>query len=148
MVEKLDLREGQKVLEIGGGRGYHAAVISELVGEDGEVYSMEIVESLGENAEEALKRSGYEDVEVIIGDGSSGYEEAAPYHRISVACGVPDIPTPFLSQLKIGGKILIPVGNTFYQDLIRGTKVEKNKIKRENLGGVLFVPLRGEYGFS
>lgn len=148
MVEKLDLEKGQKVLEIGGGRGYHAAVIAELVGEKGKVFSIEIMENLAERAREALKEAGYEGVEIIEGDGSFGYKKNAPYDRISVACGSPEIPQPLLSQLKLDGMILIPVGNNFYQTLICAEKVEKGKIRKEDLGGVRFVPLRGEYGFS
>ncbi len=147
MVEKLDIEDGQKVLEIGGGRGYHAAVIAELVKEKGKVYSVEYIESLARSAQKNLKRCGYDNVRIIHGDGSSGYREKSPYHRISVACGAPNIPDPMIEQLSRRGKILIPVGNKFFQELIRGTKVDENKIKKENLGGVRFVPLKGRYGF-
>jgi len=147
MVEKLDLKEGQKVLEIGGGMGYHAAVIAEIIGEDGRVYSIEYVSSLAKSAQKRLKKVGYNNVKIIRGDGSSGYEKGGPYHRISVACGAPSIPSPLLEQLATGGKILIPVGNKFFQTLKKATKKKENEIKKEDLGGVRFVPLKGKYGF-
>ncbi|MFW5898823.1 MAG: protein-L-isoaspartate O-methyltransferase [Candidatus Saliniplasma sp.] len=147
MVENLDLKKGQKVLEVGGGRGYHAAVIAEIVGKEGKVITMELLKSLADEAENVLKAAGYEHVDVVAGDGSSGYQKEAPYDRISVACGAPDIPPPLLDQLKVGGKMLIPVGGSFYQNLILAVKTDKNKIKKKDLGGVLFVPLKGEYGY-
>lgn len=147
MVEKLDLKEGHKVLEVGGGRGYHAAVIAEVVGEEGKVITVELLESLASDAEKVLKRAGYDNVQVVTGDGSKGFEENAPYDRISVACGAPEIPPPLIKQLKVGGKILIPVGGSFYQNLILAVKTDKKRIKKKDLGGVLFVPLKGEYGY-
>ena len=146
MIEALDLEEGQKVLEVGGGRGYHAAVISEIIGDKGEVYTVELLESLGNSAKKALSEAGYDNVHVVIGDGSKGYKKESPFDRISVACGAPSIPSPMIKQLKEGGKILIPVGGSMYQELIKATKVKKGKIKKEELGGVVFVPLKGEYG--
>lgn len=147
MVENLGLKEGHKVLEVGGGRGYHAAVIAEIVGEGGKVITVELLKSLADDAERALGKAGYDNVDVIRGDGSTGYQPEAPYDRISVACGAPDIPTPLVNQLKVGGKILIPVGGSFYQNLILAVKTDKEKIKKKDLGGVLFVPLKGEYGY-
>ncbi len=147
MVEKLDIGEGQKVLEVGAGRGYHAAVIGELVGEKGIVYSVEFIETLARSAQKSLTECGYQNVRVIHGDGSSGHQKKAPYDRISVACGASKIPAPMIKQLKVGGKILIPIGSQFFQKLVRATKMDEYDIKKENLGGVRFVPLRGEYGF-
>jgi len=147
MVENLDIEEGQKVLEVGGGMGYHAAVIAEIVGEEGEVYSIEYVASLAKTAQRKVESVGYHNVKIIQGDGSSGYGKGAPYDRISVACGAPSIPSPLIDQLILDGKILIPIGSEFFQELIKATKKKKNKIEKENLGGVRFVPLKGEYGF-
>ncbi len=147
MVEKLDIEKGQKILEVGGGRGYHAAVIAELVGEEGKVYTIEYIETLAKSAQKRLKRCGYKNVRVIQGDGSKGYPERAPYSRISVACGAPNIPNPMIKQLKIDGKILIPIGNKYFQELVRATRTSEHEIKKENLGGVRFVPLKGKYGF-
>ncbi len=147
MVENLDIKEGQKVLEIGGGMGYHAAVIAEMIGEEGRVYSMEYVSSLANAAKKRVKKAGYDNVRIIQGDGSSGYDKAAPYHRTSVACGAPSIPSPLIDQLVLKGKILIPIGSKFFQKLIKATKIKEDEIEKENLGGVRFVPLKGKYGF-
>jgi len=147
MVENLDIEKGQKVFEVGGGMGYHAAVIAEIVGEEGEVYSIEYVSSLAKSAQKRIRNAGYNNVKVIRGDGSTGYEKGAPYDRISVACGAPSIPAPLIDQLILEGKILIPIGSKFFQKLIKATKKGENEIKKENLGGVRFVPLKGKYGF-
>lgn len=146
MVEALDLQRGQKVLEVGGGRGYHAAVISELVGKEGMVYTVELIKSLAEKAGKTLSQAGYEEVKVIVADGSKGYPPAAPFDRISVACGAPKIPPPLVEQLKPEGKLLIPIGGGFYQELALITKSREGKVIRKGLGGVVFVPLKGEYG--
>ncbi len=147
MVEALELDKGQKVLEVGGGRGYHAAIIAELVGEKGEVYTVELLDPLAKAAKNNLSKAGYPNVKVIVGDGSKGYPKGAPYDRISVACGAPDIPPPLVEQLKLEGKLLIPVGGNFYQELILVSKKSETKIDKRGLGGVVFVPLRGEYGY-
>ncbi len=147
MVEGLDIREEQKVMEVGGGMGYHAAVIAELVGEEGKVYSIEYISNLAKSGQRKVKKVGYDNLRMIQGDGSSGYEKKAPYDRISVACGAPNIPEPLIKQLVVGGKLLIPVGSKFFQELIKVTKKSEEKIERENMGAVRFVPLKGEYGF-
>jgi protein-L-isoaspartate(D-aspartate) O-methyltransferase len=147
MAEKLDLEPGQKVLEIGAGSGYHAAVCAEIVGPEGRIYTVERVAPLASWAEQNLKRTGYADiVTVVFGDGSRGLPEHAPYERIFVACGAPDIPSPLTEQLADGGKMLVPVGGRFYQDLI---KIERrgNKLRKESHGGCVFVPLVGEFGY-
>ncbi len=146
MIEALEVKPGQKILEIGGGMGYHAAVLGEMVGDEGEVYSVEYLQSLAKSGRKKLRKAGINNVHIIIGDGSSGYKNKAPYDRISVACGAPSIPEPMINQLKENGKILIPVGGQMYQNLIKGTK-KGNSLEKENLGGVLFVPLKGEHGF-
>ncbi len=146
MVEELDLKEGMKVLEVGGGRGYHAAVISRIVGDSGQVISVERLPELAEKGRKVLNRLNYNNIKLVVADGSKGYEEQSPYYRISVACGAPSVPTPLIKQLKVGGKMLIPVGGRYYQTLYRLTRTE-DKIKKEDLGGVLFVPLKGEHGF-
>ena len=146
MIERLDLSPGMKVLEIGAGSGYHAAVCAEMIAPDGHVYTIERIPSLVRFAEDNLKKSGYSKlVTVVYGDGTKGLPENAPYDRIFVAAGAPDIPEPLVEQLADGGKMLIPVGGRFYQDLI---KVERKgrKILKENLGGCVFVPLIGEHG--
>jgi protein-L-isoaspartate(D-aspartate) O-methyltransferase len=148
MAEGLDLKPGHRVLEVGGGSGYHAAVMAELVKPDGRVYSMERIASLAEGARRNLKTAGYESmVEVIVGDGTKGLPERAPFDRISIAAAAPYVPESLKQQLAENGKMLIPVGNRWYQDL---TMVERkgDKFKETRLGGCVFVPLIGEFGFK
>ncbi len=147
--ERLDLEEGMKVLEIGTGFGYNAAVISETMGKKGHVYSIERHEYLAEIAKENLKRTGYEkNVTVIIGDGTLGYEEETPYDRIYGTASAPSVPEPLKEQLRVGGKLLIPVGEqSYFQDLMCILKESENDFKQKSLGGVAFVPMIGKYGW-
>jgi len=148
MAERLELRPGMKVLEIGAGSGYHAAVAAELVRPGGSVHTVERIALLAAFAAENLRRTGYSDtVTVVVGDGSKGLQEHAPFDRIFVACGAPDIPVPLTDQLADGGLMLIPVGDRGYQNLIRVERKGKNLIKT-NEGGCVFVPLIGEHGYS
>ena len=147
MVENLDLTRGLKVLEIGAGSGYHAAVCAEVVSPDGHVYTVERISTLARQAEINLKKAGYsETVTVVFGDGTNGLPDHAPYDRIFVAAAAPAIPKPLMDQLADDGKMLVPVGGTYYQDLIKVTRRGKD-IRRENLGGCVFVPLIGEHGY-
>ena len=147
MAENLGLSPGMRVLEIGAGSGYHAAVCAEIIAPDGHLFTIERVSSLAAFAEDNLKRTGYADrVTVIFGDGTVGLPQHAPYDRIFVAAGAPDIPEPLTSQLKDGGQLLVPVGGRYYQDLIRVRKNGK-RLEKENLGGCIFVPLIGEHGY-
>jgi len=145
MAEALDLREGQKVLEIGAGSGYNAAVMAELVGTTGRIITLERHPSLAEKAGKVLLEAGYSNIQVVVGDGSLGYPEEAPYDRISVTCGAPRVPGPLADQLKEGGTMLIPVGGLEYQSLLRVRK-EGGRMLTEDLGSVVFVPLIGERG--
>ncbi|MGQ9587256.1 MAG: protein-L-isoaspartate O-methyltransferase [Thermoplasmata archaeon] len=147
MAEALDLSQGHKVLEVGAGSGYHAAVCAEIVAPEGHIYTIERISSLATFAEDNLKRTGYgELVTVIFGDGTRGLPEHAPFDRMFVAAGAPDIPAPLTDQLADGGKLLVPVGGRYYQDLIRVERRGK-KLLKENLGGCVFVPLIGEHGY-
>jgi protein-L-isoaspartate(D-aspartate) O-methyltransferase len=146
MAENLDLKPGQKILEVGTGSGYHAAVCAEVIAPNGHIYSIERITSLASFAEDNLERTGYAKlVTVILGDGSKGLPDHAPYDRIFVAAGAPEVPSPLTAQLAHGGKLLVPVGTRWYQDLIRVTR-KGAKLEKENLGGCVFVPLVGEYG--
>ena len=147
MAQQLDLVPGMKVLEIGTGSGYHAAVCAEVVSPDGHVFTIERISSLAATAEANLKKTGFASlVTVIFGDGTKGLPEHAPYDRIFVAAAAPDVPTPLTDQLVDGGRLLVPVGGRFYQDLIRVVR-KGGSLTKENLGGVVFVPLIGEYGY-
>jgi len=145
MCEALVLKKGQKVLEIGSGSGYHAAVVSKIIGEKGRVYSVERIKELADIARENIRKTGIKNVEVFVGDGSLGFKRFAPYDRIYVTCAAPDIPEPLIDQLKDPGLLLIPVGR-YYCDLMLLRK-ENGKISTKNLGGCAFVPLVGKYGF-
>lgn len=145
MVEALDIKKGQKILEIGAGSGYHAAVVSKLVGETGHVYTVERIDSLAEQAKNNLESAGITNVTVERGDGSEGLATYAPYDRIYVTCASPKIPEPLVEQLKDTGKLLIPVGNR----ICRLELIEKKgrQIRETDLGGCAFVPLVGKHGF-
>jgi len=146
MVEELLLEKGQKVLEIGAGSGYHAAIVASIIGPGGNVYSIERISSLATTAKENLYHAGISNVEVIIGDGSMGLETYAPYDRIYVTCAAPVVPKPLIEQLTIdNGVLLIPVGEMIceLQRIIKTT----TDLKKEYLGGCAFVPLIGKYGY-
>jgi len=155
MNEALQFEVGLKVLEVGAGSGWHAATIAELVApntaprsEWGHVYTLEIVQGLAEFARKNIMNNGYGDrVTIISADGSMGYTEKAPYDRILVTAAAPGVPSPLVEQLKLGGIMLIPVGNiSLFQSLLKIVKGLNGKTKQENLGGVAFVPLTGRYG--
>lgn len=156
MNEELRLEVGHKVLEVGAGSGYHACTIAEIVAPIdidrslwGHVWTLEIVEELADYARCNVEKAGYKDrVTVIHGDGSRGLPEYAPFDRILVTAAAPDIPHPLIEQLKPGGILLIPVGRPYSTQIL--VKVEKKvdgRITRKNLLDVIFVPLRGEYGW-
>jgi len=155
MNEALQLEIGHKVLEIGAGSGWHAATVAEVIAPSGtprsnwgHVYTVEIVQELAEFARKTIMKAGYSDrVTIVSGDGSVGYPEQAPYDRILVTAAAPDVPEPLLKQLKPSGMMLIPIGDVMlFQTLIRITKSTDGNAKRENLGGVAFVPLTGRFG--
>lgn len=146
MAEAIDLKKGQKILEIGAGSGYHAAIIAEIIGEKGHVYSVERIKKLAEIAEKNLKKTNIRNVKVEVGDGSLGLSEYAPYDRIYVTCASPGIPDPLIEQLKDDGKLLIPVGKRICQLKLLEKKPEE-KIESNDLGGCAFVPLVGKHGF-
>jgi len=145
MCDLLDLKPGMTVLEVGGGSGYHAAVMAAMIGPDGMVYSVERRPELVAAAKRNLEKAGITNVTMIEADGSIGLAEHAPYDRISVAATAPRVPEPLKQQLKVGGKMVIPVGRD-YQDLYLVTR--KNGFCVEEKMGVIFVPLIGEEGFK
>lgn len=148
MAEALKALPGMKVLEVGGGSGWHAAVIAGLVGPAGWVVSVERIGPLAEAARANLGRAGLADrVRVVVADGSVGFPEEAPYDRISVAAAAPAVPPSLVEQLAPeGGRLLVPVGTRSYQELIAVTRAG-GETRHENLGGCVFVPLIGAEGF-
>jgi len=140
MTEALDPQPTDRVLEIGTGSGYQAAVLSCLVAE---VYTIEIVKNLGRRAAETLKRLEYDNVFVRLGDGYQGWKEAAPFDKIIVTCSPEDVPQPLVDQLKEGGKMLIPIGERYLQYFVLCEKKD-GKLVRTTLTPASFVPMTGE----
>ncbi|MFO0853564.1 MAG: protein-L-isoaspartate(D-aspartate) O-methyltransferase [Candidatus Brocadia sapporoensis] len=139
MTELLQTGAGDVVLEVGTGSGYQTAVLSRLVRQ---VYTIEIVKDLGEKARLRLKTLGYDNVEVMIGDGYKGWPEHAPFDAIIVTAAAEHIPPPLIDQLKPGGRIVIPVGGVYaVQDLMLITKDASSKVIKESIIPVRFVPL-------
>jgi protein-L-isoaspartate(D-aspartate) O-methyltransferase len=146
MCEHLDLVPGNRVLEVGSGSGYHAAVVAEIIGERGHVFTVERVALLAEFARQNIEKcrlSGR--VDVVTGDGSMGLPEKAPFDRIYVTAASPAVPPPLVEQLGECGILEVPVGGRFYQELIVVRK-RLGKLSEENFGGCVFVPLIGEHG--
>lgn len=145
MLKELGLKPGQKVLEIGAGSGYQAALLKEAIGAGGKVVSVERVPELVELSKANLARAGY-DVEVVQGDGSLGYPTEAPYDRIVVSAGAPKVPEPLVEQLKIGGRLVAPVGNRLLQELVV-VDVDKSGTTIRKGTPCIFVNLIGEHGW-
>ncbi|MEM5871787.1 MAG: protein-L-isoaspartate(D-aspartate) O-methyltransferase [Candidatus Aenigmatarchaeota archaeon] len=141
MTELLEPKRSDKILEIGAGSGYQAAILAKLVRK---VYTIEVNENLVEFAKNNLAKANIKNVEVIHADGSLGYPDKKPYDKIIVTCATPEIFDSWISQLKSNGIVLAPVGGGFYQELIRLKKTHKGMIK-ENYGLCAFVPLRSTH---
>lgn len=146
MAECLALAGGEKVLEIGTGSGYAAAVLAEIAAE---VYTIERIEGLATMARTVLEDLGYTNVQVRCGDGTLGWPEEAPFDGIVVSAGGPQVPDTLKHQLKTGGRLVIPIGRSkAYQELVRVTRVADDEFQAEDLVPVRFVPLVGEEGWS
>jgi protein-L-isoaspartate(D-aspartate) O-methyltransferase len=139
MTEQLEPRQTDRVLEIGTGSGYQAAVLAELVAE---VYTIEIIEPLAQAAEADLKRLGYTNVHVRAGDGYLGWPEAAPFDSIIVTCAPEKVPQPLVAQLKEGGRMILPIGPAWDQELVLLRK-EGGRLERDAVLPVRFVPMTG-----
>lgn len=145
MTELLELTPSSKILEIGAGSGYQTAVLAALAGR---IYAIERIPQLAAGAQEKIRRLGFTNVDLQCGDGTNGWRNAAPFDGILVAAGSPTMPDPLLNQLKIGGKLVIPIGqDQKTQRLYRVTRAAKN-FQTEDFGACAFVPLIGEHGWQ
>jgi protein-L-isoaspartate(D-aspartate) O-methyltransferase len=145
MAEALELSRGDRVLEIGTGSGYSAAVISRIAAE---VYTVERFDSLAETARERLLRLGFDNIRVLVGDGTLGWPEESPFDAIVVTACAPRVPEPLKSQLAVGGRLVVPVGpDRMVQTLVRVRRIGRAEYGQEHLLSVQFVPLIGAAGW-
>jgi protein-L-isoaspartate(D-aspartate) O-methyltransferase len=144
MTEALELTGREKVLEIGTGSGYQTAILAELADS---VYTVERIEPLLEKSKDLLQSLGYKNIYFKAYDGTLGWEDFAPFDAIIVTAGAPKVPDPLLKQLADGGRMIIPIGNKYSQDLIQVTRV-KDRFVEKNLGGCRFVDLIGQHGWK
>lgn len=145
MIQEMAAAPGSRVLEIGTGSGYAAAVLSRVAGE---VFSVERLQALAERAVRTLKRLHYSNVTVLTGDGSMGWQAHAPYDAILVSAGAPVVPAALIDQLRPGGRLIIPVGGQLQQRLVRIEKDMNGELIHQYVAAVRFVPLIGEEGWS
>ncbi len=149
VLEALDLKPGNKVLDIGTGSGWQACLLAYCVGPGGRVVTVEIDKETFKVGKRNIEKSGFKNVKAIFGDGSEGYSKEAPYDRIEYTAATPNIPNGVLAQLKVGGKLLAPVNKTsISQRLIKVEKTSYEEIKETDLGEFLFLPLRGKGGYQ
>lgn len=146
MLQALELKKGDKVLEVGTASGYNASLIAEIVGKKGKVFTTEIVPELAKFANDNLKKNNIKNVKVVQTDGSQGYEKEAPYDAIIVTAASPRIPQPLSDQIKDKRIMVMPVGSLYEQEMLKIRKVGK-EFEIKKLGFFIFVPLKGEYGW-
>ncbi|WP_291350717.1 protein-L-isoaspartate(D-aspartate) O-methyltransferase [Desulfosporosinus sp.] len=145
MAQALELKANDKVLEIGTGSGYSAAILSRMARK---VITIERHDLLAELAKERFRSQGYNNIDVLVGDGTLGWSEKAPFDAILVTAGGPKIPIPLIEQLALGGRLVIPVGDQGEQHLLRVKKTIDGELIEDNLGAVRFVPLIGTKGWN
>jgi protein-L-isoaspartate(D-aspartate) O-methyltransferase len=145
MTSQLDLKGNEKVLEIGTGSGYQAAILASLAAE---VHSVERIEKLAVSARKILEENNFRNVAIHVGDGSMGWPDAAPYDDILVTAASPEVPGALLDQLKVGGKLIIPVGARWRQVLELWEKKSDSRTTKKEILPVVFVPLKGKFGWQ
>ncbi|MEK6876471.1 MAG: protein-L-isoaspartate(D-aspartate) O-methyltransferase [Nanoarchaeota archaeon] len=148
MTRALELKEGEKVFEIGTGSGYQSAIIAKIVGLKGNVISTEVIPELVSFAKQNLAKAGIKNTEVYEDDGSKGMKDKSPFDKIIITAACKEFPKPLLEQLKPEGIIVGPVGDAYEQEMVRGRKDKNGKLELEFLGQFLFSPLYGKYGFE
>lgn len=146
--EPIDLQEGDKCLEVGMGSGYGAALLKEIVGDQGTVITIETNPKTYEFGKKNLKNAGYDNITIIHGDGTKGYPPKAPYDKIIVTASYVEVPKPLVNQLAAPGKLVMPLGHRRQQFLTLLTKNENGKIEKQRLERVLYVPLKGDHGYK
>jgi protein-L-isoaspartate(D-aspartate) O-methyltransferase len=149
-LEALEVKRGEKFLEVGAGSGILLAYAYEIIKEKGKVFGVEIVPEAYRFGRENLKKAGYENkVKLVLGDGSLGLPEHAPFDKILVSAASPDIPKPLIEQMEAGGRIVAVVGSPYgNQELVLARKTKNGKLTRKNLLPVVYVPLVGKYGWK
>lgn len=148
MTASLELKPGDKVLEVGTGSGYQAAIIAKIVGPKGKVISTEVIPELIHFAKANLKKASIENVQVIEEDGSKGLESEAPFDKIIITAACKEFPHPLIEQLKPKGIIIGPVGDQQKQEMVKGVKREDGHMDLAFLGQFMFTPMYGKYGFE
>lgn len=149
MLEVLEVEKGQKILEIGTGSGYNAALLAEIVGEEGEIYSIERLQGVADFGRKNLEETGYDQVEVVVKDGTKGYEEKAPWDRVIITACAPEVPDILVDQLSVGGSLVAPVGKYYRsQKLLEIKKIGEEETETNEHGSCAFVPLVGENGWE
>ncbi len=143
MTEALELRGHERVLEIGTGSGYQAAILSQLASH---VYTVERIPELASRAQDLFRQLGYDNISMHVGDGTLGWLEHAPYKAIIVTAAAPEIPRPLTDQLAEGGRLVAPIGGSWSQSLVRVRK-QRGHLRRQELTSVAFVPLIGQHGW-
>jgi len=141
----LQLQPGQKVLEIGTGSGYQAAILAEM---DVKVFSIEYNRKLHDRAKQLIKKMGYQNIQLFFGDGSLGLAGFAPFDSILVTAGAPSVPNTLVAQLAAGGRLVIPVGSQAAQQMLRLTVQADGQVKTETFNNFVFVPLLGRFGWE
>lgn len=142
--ELLEIQDGDKILEIGTGSGYQASILAEL---DIELHTIERHASLSKKAKITLNKLGYKNIKFHCQDGTEGLVKEAPFDKIITTAGAPILPKSLIQQLKIGGILVIPIGNEKSQEMVKYRKIDKNKITKETYGNFSFVPLIGKEGW-
>lgn len=149
MCEYLQIKKGQKILEVGTGSGYHCALLAEIVGKNGKVYSVERIPNLAQKASKVLKELNYSNCEIITGDGTCGYQDEAPYERILVTAAGPQIPDSLIQQLsEKEGIMCIPTGKRRWNQELLIIRKNGKSIEKKCVSKVIFVPLIGKFGFK
>lgn len=144
MLEMLDVKKGSRVLEVGAGSGYVAALLSRLVGSKGRVFGLELVHELHHQAVKLLAELGYENIFLKCGDGCSGWKEEAEFDRILVSAACSSVPKPLVEQLQEGGKLVAPVGGSFSQEMVLLQKEKGKAVEKRRRCCFVFVPLKGK----